>query len=847
MKRENFFHKIIQTSLVFGITLLVVVCGVGGIRQKPSTKERVNITEESEKEGKSISNDDLGTESAGEEETVQPINISDAETESAVLIQDEQEIELQGNVLNYGGLIVELPEGIEARVIDTKDNGNIFCTENFLSKENKGRIMDLCGAQEVYADRVWGDEIAVYLDLPSRVRLLHYTAVYDSETALLCVFFDLLPEAVGSRMYANQAKKEYAYCLQQDGYLYLFLVKGEEVCLVQEIAEEEKYSFGALLTDGAVRWKESGDSVRFWTKPDTFSYRKIVPEEGISLFYVCDRQGDVAELRLYREGNYETPCQVIHGYMKGEDYIHIEDVNFDGCIDLIGSSDTGNSKVYLWNRQTKAYEQAQAEIPLYYLYHRRFPETESVWGVTTYAASLNWGPTSEAEAIWQWEGSTLVKKRECVVSIVEDGLRVWAYAGTPDRLILDETFSLEEWEQEQQDRVRLLYGQFYDGMVPEEVYAIEHRMEGERKIIPQELLDEICSVMAAGKDPAILSEVWGGEASAVLSGEAGKYSSYLSSAAIGRELTKDEILALAERDMAIRQKVQDAAKFNYRYTLVEADCDNDGTDDLVGELYGHFIGGTSGNADYVFWKGQPDGTYVKTDDFSEMEENFGVIAYEGKNYLCRATFDYGRMINNGYALDCYEDGKRVEETVIYVVPERYEIRQISAEVGYADSAVRMTEECTTIKEQLDEGWMIEGEAEQTTEQTRGQKSAYELTYYHCDLDNDGQEETYSKWYRQLANYDGLNYLDFSMVGSDNEKENRGIAMLLEKMESIADTPVALWVEAYEGKNIVNVLYMTGLADYRITGYLVGETDCKEVYEIAADATYKVEQERLVVF
>ena len=52
--------------------------------------------------------------------------------------------------------------------------------------------------------------------------------------ALLCAFFAVLSGAVGRRMYADREKGEYAYRLEQDGYLYLFLVRDEEVCLVQE-------------------------------------------------------------------------------------------------------------------------------------------------------------------------------------------------------------------------------------------------------------------------------------------------------------------------------------------------------------------------------------------------------------------------------------------------------------------------------------------------------------------------------------------------------------------------------------------------------------------------------------
>ena len=80
-----------------------------------------------------------------------------------------------------------------------------------------------------------------------------------------------------------------------------------------------------------------------------------------------------------------------------------------------------------------------------------------------------------------------------------------------------------------------------------------------------------------------------------------------------------------------------------------------------------------------------------------------------------------------------------------------------------------------------------------------------------------------------------------------EKEHRGIKLLTEEIENSVDTPMALWADAYEGKNIVHVLYMTGLDDYRISGSLVEEMDYSKVYEIRADAVYKAEQERQIMF
>ncbi|MDE5718636.1 MAG: hypothetical protein K2I53_13680 [Lachnospiraceae bacterium] len=149
--------------------------------------------------------------------------------------------------------------------------------------------------------------------------------------------------------------------------------------------------------------------------------------------------------------------------------------------------------------------------------------------------------------------------------------------------------------------------------------------------------------------------------------------------------------------------------------------------------------------------------------------------------------------------------------------------------------------------------------------------------YWCDLDNDGQEEGYDKSIRHLANFYGKNYLEFTLQadamagqnhtaekdGTDghmgtaeeddlngqyaHEQKNRGIEMLMEEMQDSPYTPMALWVEEYAGKNIVQALYMMGLDDYRITGYLVETSDCGKVYEIAADAVYRVVQERKSAF
>jgi len=382
-----------------------------------------------------------------------------------------------------------------------------------------------------------------------------------------------------------------------------------------------------------------------------------------------------------------------------------------------------------------------------------------------------------------------------------------------------------------------------DGRVTEPAVLAQDEQESGQQI-PQGLLDGIASVMAAGKDTVILSRVGNGRdpSDPDFSGVDGRYGDWLNGMISGRILTQEDVLALAGRDMAVRQQMQEAARANYSYALVEADCDNDGRADLVWQLDGHHIGGVTGMVEYVFLKGQPDGSYVRTDDFREQRESFNVIAYEGKNYLCCVDFDSDRMIYNGYTVRRYEDGKRVEEAAVRMAPERYEIRRIWAQEGYEKLQAEMTEKCTAVKEKVDQGRRMTGGAEQAVDDL----STFSWNYI-CDLDNDGLVEEYDKSVWRFVLFDGWARMGFRVAKSGGEKGHRGLAMLSEEIEGSTDTPMELWAEAYEGKNIVHVLYMTGLDDFRIAGYLVEENSCSQVYEMAADAVYRVEQERRTVF
>lgn len=62
------------------------------------------------------------------------------------------------------------------------------------------------------------------------------------------------------------------------------------------------------------------------------------------------------------------------------------------------------------------------------------------------------------------------------------------------------------------------------------------------------------------------------------------------------------------------------------------------------------------------------------------------------------------------------------------------------------------------------------------------------------------------------------------------------------MEAVDGTPIMMWVEPFEGKNIINVISLTGLHDFEITGFLLNGAEYTRLYRITAEVTYGVSKE-----
>ena len=344
----------------------------------------------------------------------------------------------------------------------------------------------------------------------------------------------------------------------------------------------------------------------------------------------------------------------------------------------------------------------------------------------------------------------------------------------------------------------------------------------ESQYIPQELLDELADAVLLGIET---------EAEAV------------SKMRIDRELSREDMLSLAERSRDIFLEIVE----NYPACWVTADCDNDGIEDIIVQLLN---GGSAGNLEYVFFKGQPDGTYVRTSEFSAFEEEFAVISYQGKNYLCRMPFDFDRRIDYGFTLIAYEDGERVEEVSLTLVPEDYDVRimydgeentvkDVSEDIlsDYGLLAADIAENCFTIEVQLAEDETVIGSAEQVIDMTDDKGN------FCCDLDNDGEAEVYEKHIWKTHHR-----LSSQLIFTCEDETDAGILLLQEKIEE-EGRPLMMWVEPsaesftepFAGENIINVFYRTGQEDFKVVGFLLEESDCRKVYEVAADARYEVKK------
>lgn len=702
---------------------------------------------------------------------------------SAVLTCMPEEVIVQDGAFSYGNLEFALDSGVAVQIVEASENGT---------------VIELPGASSDDMAAVW----------PPRITLSRYHAEYTGEKALICAILEEIPEAeILRRYYWNHGKQMYSYNFSDGCFEYYVLVYGEELYLLGEIEMEADYSVSHLLDASAITWKDGGETVRYWDRP-TEKYSTI--DEKKVRFLVENRASGkdstyMDETNFYLRGCYKEPYQTVPMCFYRDDF---KDLNFDGYPDLTMTGSEGVAE-YLWDPQERIFIPAYLNIGEYNFggySSAMYPETQTILLAHGLYDDNN-RRRGEAECICKWQGEELVILRECILEKDDDAVRVYAYEGDAGCVLFDETFDRKLWE-EDESVVRPLYEQFYEGLAPKEAWGVNHSMPMETEAgephIPQEFLDILADALENGNALEVMKPM------------------------VNDEVVEwEELLEIAKENLQVRLELETTYGYSRGYLALRADLDNDGIEDLYLEIAN---GGSAGGTEVTFFKGQEDGTYERTCRDLQWREEIAVLSYEGKNYLCRTTYDYGLKKVDGLMLLGYEDGVPVEEVWLQMVPASCDIQVTecsgSAYRGLADG---IAAEGESFRERISEYEIIVGAAEQECETEDGKE-------YLCDLDNDGIEERYGKDIWLCSNYYTTDELSFVIY----ERETDHIAKVIYGSD---DTPMMMWAEPVNGENIVNVLYVTGLWDYEIVGYLFHGSDYKEVYRIEGDVQYGIEQTR----
>lgn len=711
--------------------------------------------------------------------TEAPPNITsqNKEASTAMLTEIATPLHTIGNMLFYGNLIIKLPTGVTGEKKDAA-----------LDNQQAADVIDLSGVENApLATRLW---------------MTHYRGQYTNEGKMFCALLESMPDTRLRLRYRDFDKKRYLFTYLSEDKTGYIIVSGNDVYFVEELMYGSTSIFGKLLDNHAVWWgygfqnvgdRKNEDNIvwidRIQQGNDFFLVLRYTEEDGrrwIKLF--CDRSLS----SVWQEIEIDA-IETIY-----DEWISYRDYNFDGYCDMNVSSKV----IYLWNPVKKQYEAAQ--VPKEFLQLREeayFPETQIIWGYDYNTVNLkNWIDIDECETLWKWTGNALIKERACNAQIRGETVQIGVFDGS-DSVLSECNVTLNEYR-EGNDKVQLFYKKFYENRVPAETFAYVHLMKYDREnivYIPQEFLDFVENAMLNGTEVESLKPMCN-----------------------DRELSEEEILSIAENNIDLRQTVIDKTWAN-PYLMVIADGDNDKIPDIIAR---ESDGGTSGLVEFVFYQGQEDGTFQRTDIFSTMREEFGIVSYKGKNYLLRTLFDYDKKIYNGLSVMCYVEGKCVEEAVFMLVPKHYKtILTECTQEKYQSYAEQIAKKSLLYQTWLKEEDSITGNNEQ---------KLADYGAYQCDLNNDGVIDTYQKELWKPSSIHICEYLYF-------DGEGEAITPVKEMLDSLEEgTPIMMWVDLVQDKNIINVISQTGLEDFTITGFLVQDSKYQRLYEIRVDVTYKVD-------
>lgn len=267
---------------------------------------------------------------------------------------------------------------------------------------------------------------------------------------------------------------------------------------------------------------------------------------------------------------------------------------------------------------------------------------------------------------------------------------------------------------------------------------------------------------------------------------------------VGTEISQEEFcnltgLSLEETEAAFALKV---------------DVDNDGIEDLVGQI---FWGGTGGFSSMQLYKGSKDGSYELTSSMECLLQDYSFLSYQGKNYLLMKQFNYYTKYYSGYTLYLYESGILADGMSFTFEIIDYEMKIISESTNFVGIEQIKKTLCNKNMPKILENndGVIYGTAESIDE-------SYETGYrYSSDIDNDGKTEKYDKYMWYPSNMGTV------MQGNYEFEDSTVLDNLCNRLAEIMEEYrfYTFWVDKVEGKNVIYLYYGKNL-DYSLYAFLI---------------------------
>lgn len=536
-----------------------------------------------------------------------------------------------------------------------------------------------------------------------------------------------------------------------------------------------------------------GEENLFWSDTDHCiaeetgcSVHRLSAKDGI--FLLSEQREDGEESFVYQNGDFSEPLQILKGrtFVRG-------DINFDGHPDIeICDFQKRENSYFLWNAADKQFVEAviPEDIVEGMTIEKKLDEFKTFWGDRSI-----WNDDLElqekVEKLYRWDDTVLQEIRSISTRFEEKGVVIVLTDEENGECLRSETFVKKGWENNSE--VRELFERFYEGYAPEELYYMRHDAPGEEQVIPDSLVKRLRSACERGMADELLESL-----------------------KTGRELSDSERQEAGMKSADISRILE-----MEHVEMILVDLDNDGCDDIYVK---EDFGGTGGYGEYVLCQGDGAGKYRETGLGTEeyVRNEFHVVRWEGKNYVCHRK---GGRNGSGLILEGYRNGELVETVSFNRVQGKQTDSVIFCQDGYREMARKELEKASKVYDLTEKYIVSEGDAEQK----EGNNNVF-----LCDIDNDGTVEKYVK---RLIDYP----IDFLVL--EMEDEARELTAIPDCRDE-AGREIMMWVDVCGGKNIMNVLYATGLYDYVAEGFLAEDTGgCSNLYAIERKTELEVEEVR----